>query len=110
MLRYNQYESAGTITNGSGTSATPSIESMRQALNAIAKQTNEWEPSFIAFARQHGCDLEANGLMMVPANFDMSVVPLKYRDKQVQRNSLVIDRIIFFRNPSGKCAITPSTA
>ena len=99
MLRYNQYAGATATTNGSGATAWPSIGSLTHALAAIDSSSPSWEQSFNAFTMQHGCDLENNGIMVVPAGFDMSVVPPKYRDKQVRRSTLLTTEMYFFRNP-----------
>jgi hypothetical protein len=50
--------------------------------------------------------LNGEGIMIVPQAFDMNLVRLKYRFKQVRRSPLS-NGIIFFRNPNGLPALLP---
>lgn len=103
---YAQYGGAVAGTTGAGAVEMPTIESMRAAIAGCMRVAEQWEQSFNAYALQHECDLEGDGVMIVPQSFDMSLVPPKYRGRNVRRSPLATG-FIFFRSPNGMPPLAP---
>jgi hypothetical protein len=110
MLRYNTFAGATATVGNAENVRVPSLEDFRLAIAAVYGQTGPWEAQYQSFAHQHGCDLEAGGIMILPPSFDTRGIPPRYRDAQVRINPQVTDTVVFLRNPHGDIPAIPPTA
>jgi len=109
MLRYNTFAGATATVGPAENVKVPTLAEFKRAIAAVSGQFSSWEAQFQSFAEQHGCDLEAGSVMILPTGFDVRDIPPRYRNRQVLIAEQPTDGVIFLRNPHGEPPTIPPT-
>ncbi|MFM0608643.1 hypothetical protein PQR05_29355 [Paraburkholderia sediminicola] len=99
MLKYNTFAGATATAGSAENMKLLKLDDLKRSVNEVYPYFESWEEQFQAFALQHGCDLEANGIMLLPSDFDVRDIPPRYLDKQVRINPTLAMHVVFLRNP-----------
>jgi hypothetical protein len=99
MLKYNTFAGATATAGNAENMKLLKLADLKRSVSEVYPYFDSWEEQFQAFALQHGCDLEANGIMLLPSDFDVRDIPPRYLDKQVRINTTLATQVVFLRNP-----------